>query len=43
MNLVDVHDTDPYTCTCPYTVKRSRVCKPHNVPDVRKYVRVSMV
>ena len=39
MNLVDVKDTDPYTCTYPYTVKGSRVCKPCNVLDVQ-YVLV---
>ena len=29
-----------YVCI---TVKGSRVCKPYNVLDVRKYVRASMV
>ena len=38
MILVDVQDTDPYTCT--YT---SRVCEHCNVLDVRKYVRACTV
>ena len=39
MILVDVQDTDPYTCAG----SGSRVCEHCNVLDVRKYVRASMV
>ena len=41
MFLVDVQDTDPYTCGS--RVKGSRVCEHCNVLAVRKYVRASMV
>ena len=36
--LVDVQDTDLYTCTYPYTVKGSRVYKPSNVLNVQNKV-----
>ena len=43
LNLVDVHDTNPYACTDPHTVKGSRVCKPCTVLAVRKYACDSMI